>query len=119
MLRSSSSLLLCFAVACSSSDEPVLTPEAALIEVLSALDHATTATGPEALEAWARAEATFERSLEPVLREHQDPVEVARTEYAFSRVREAIGRGDATAEVDTLASRLDRGIRGPRAVASR
>lgn len=118
MLRSSAPLWLCFAVACSTDPTPALSPEAALIEVLAALDQAAAATGPEALEAWARAEATFEEALEPVLREHQDPVEVARTEYAFSRVREALARGDAAGEVDALASRLDRGIRGPRAVAA-
>jgi hypothetical protein len=115
-------LPLCGACGMTSRGEPPVAPDVAIVDVLSALDEAVdraAAGDPEATEAWSRALAGFERSLEPSLRQQLDPTEVVATEYAFARIRRALDEGrDAGSEVDALGARLQKQL-AQRTIATR
>lgn len=108
---------------CTLSSPPPVDPVATVADVELALDELVErfATGdPLAADAWAAAHARFEADLEPLLRERVDAVDVARTEYAFGRVRRAVADGDDPREaVQALVHRLQDQVGAPRSVAAR
>jgi predicted NBD/HSP70 family sugar kinase len=116
-------LPLCGACSLAAQAETVIDPGPSMLEVLTSLDEAverSAAGDPQALEAWDRALDTFDRSVEPVLRERADPVEVLQSEYAFTRIRTALVEGrDAGVEVDALGKRLQAQLGSLRTVATR
>lgn len=105
-------LLLLAASACSfvapAPAEPA-TPETvdAILLRLEEAGQLASTDQEAAMDAWSVAVARFEEQVEPGLRATEDPVEVATTEYAFSRIHRALAQGkDATAEIELLSGRL-------------
>lgn len=115
--------LLLLAAGCLFPSSPPPDPRPALGQVTLALDDLLArahAGDPAAAEAWSAAHARFEEAIEPALRAKLDPVEVARTEYAFGQVRRRLADGrDPEDAVDALVRRLDDQVTGPRSVAQR
>ena len=113
------SLLLPLAGCALSSPEPI-DPGPALSDVqqsLSSLVERFGAGDPAASKAWGTAHGRFEADLEPFLRERLDPVEVARTEYAFGRINRMVSKGqDPRSAVQELVHRLDAQVRGRQSV---
>ncbi len=114
-------LLLLILTACGAKppEAPPPPPGPVVARVVATLDEATRLDRdrrhPEAIAAWRRAHAAFERDLEPTLRAQWSDVEIAETEYLFGRVRSELdqARGRPGPVVRALEERLKAQVAPP------